>query len=158
MEITTQLSKIDYIYHLADLHFPKNIISDEHVYSRYMAMINNIISHVSTMSKSTVAVITGDLLNNNDQGSPDLIKMCIKFINQLADIIPVIIIAGNHDYNHTTGKTWFDVLDAATNDNAHFLSDSGWYILTAKYTRVLIGFQSITDKYYSFFYNNQYNH
>lgn len=155
MEITTQLSKIDYIYHLADLHFPKNIISDEHVYSRYMAMINNIISHVSTMSKSTVAVITGDLLNNNDQGSPDLIKMCIKFINQLADIIPVIIIAGNHDYNHTTGKTWFDVLDAATNDNAHFLSDSGWYILTAKYTRVLIGFQSITDKYYSFFYNNQ---
>lgn len=158
MEIPTSLSKIDYIYHLADLHFPKNIISDEHVLDRYNAMIKNILNDAATKTKTTVAVITGDLLNNNDQGTPDLIKMCIKFINKLADIMPVIIIAGNHDYNHTTGKTWFDVLDAATSENAHFLSESGWYILTATNTRILVGFQSITDKYYSFFYNNQNVH
>lgn len=155
MEISTRLNKIDFVYHLADLHFPKNIVSDEYTLDRYNAMIKNILNNAVTKTKTTVAVITGDLLNNNDQGTPDLIKMCIKFINKLADIMPVIIIAGNHDYNHTTGKTWFDVLDAATSEDAHFLTNSGWYILTAKNTRLLIGFQSITDKYYSFFYNNQ---
>lgn len=155
MEISTSLNKIDFIYHLADLHFPQNIISDEYILDRYNAMIKNILNDTATKAKSTVAVITGDLLNNNDKGTPDLINMCFKFINKLADIMPVIIIAGNHDYNHTTGKTWFEVLDAATSENAHFLTNSGWYILTAKNTRILIGFQSITDKYYSFFYNNQ---
>lgn len=158
MEISTSLDKIDFVYHLADLHFPKNIVSDEYTLDRYNTMIKNILNNAATKTKTTVAVITGDLLNNNDQGTPDLIKMCIKFINKLADIMPVIIIAGNHDYNHITGKTWFDVLDAATSEDAHFLTNSGWYILTAKNTRLLIGFQSITDKYYSFFYNNQNVH
>lgn len=155
MEISTPLNNIDYVLHLADLHFPKDVVSNEQVHGRYVAMIKNILQYAKTCRKSTIAVITGDLLHNNDQGSPDLIKTCIKFINKLADIMPVIIIAGNHDYNHATKKSWFDILDTATNDNAHFLLQSGWYIVTAKFNRLLIGFQTIYDNYYSFFYNNQ---
>ena len=155
MEISTTLSNIDYVLHLADLHFPKDVVSNEQVHGRYIAMIKNILQYAKTCRKSTIAVITGDLLHNNDQGSPDLIKTCIKFINKLADIMPVFIIAGNHDYNHATNKSWFDILDTATNDNAHFLTQSGWYIITAKFNRLLIGFQAINDNYYSFFYNNQ---
>lgn len=157
MEINTKLtSTIDYVYHLADIHFPKNIVSDEHVKRRYDVMMENIFAHIKSINyKKCVTVITGDLLNNNDQGSPDLIKTCIQFINRLGQYMPVIIIAGNHDYNHTTHRTWFDVLDAATNDNVHFLSESGFYILRSKCSNILIGFQAITDKYYSFFYNNQ---
>lgn len=156
MEIDTNLKKIDYIYHLADIHFPKNIVSDDNIHLRYETMMNNIYKHIESINyKACVTVITGDLLNNNDQGSPDLIKTCIQFINKLGEYMPVIIIAGNHDYNHTTQKTWFDVLDAATNDNVHFLSESGFYILKAKINKLLIGFQAITDKYYSFFYENQ---
>ena len=157
MEINTKLtSTIDYVYHLADIHFPKNIVSDEHVKRRYDVMMENIFAHIKSINyKKCVTVITGDLLNNNDQGSPDLIKTCIQFINRLGPYMPVIIIAGNHDYNHTTHRTWFDVLDAATNDNVHFLSESGFYILRSKCSNILIGFQAITDKYYSFFYNNQ---
>lgn len=154
MQLNTNLKKIDKIYHLADIHFPKNIISDTNIYSRYINMMNNIITHSSKYTNCVMA-ITGDLLNNNDQGSPDLIKLCIQFINSVSQYMPVIIIAGNHDYNHTTGKTWFDVIDAATNNNVFFLTTSGYYILTSKTNRILIGFQSITDKYYSFFYQNQ---
>lgn len=155
MQINTNLRRIEKVYHLADIHFPKNIVSDEHVHVRYLNMMNNVILDAANYKQTSIIVITGDLLNNNDQGSPDLIKLCIQFINKLGELMPVIIIAGNHDYNHTTHKTWFDVLDAATNDNVHFLSQSGFYVITTKSNNLLIGFQSITDKYYSFFYENQ---
>lgn len=154
MEISTSLKKIDYIYHLADIHFPKDISTDEYKKERYQTLIENILTDAGTV-KNCIAVITGDLLKNNDQGTPDLIKMCIQFLNALGKLMPVFVIAGNHDYNHTTHKTWFDIFDAVVTPNVHILTNSGFYIVTSKTTRILIGFQSITDNYYSFFFNNQ---
>lgn len=155
MEINTGLNKIDSIYHLADIHFPKNITADENIHGRYESLVNNILNDMSKRSKTTVAIIAGDFFNNNDQGSPELIEVAINFLNSVSSIMPVIIFAGNHDYNHTTHLTWFPILQAAANKNVHFLTSSGFYILTSDSTRTLLGFQSITDKYYSFFYNNQ---
>lgn len=154
MEIATSLKKIDYIYHLADIHFPKDISTDEYKKERYQTLIENILTDAGTV-RNCIAVITGDLLKNNDQGTPDLIKMCIQFLNALGELMPVFVIAGNHDYNHTTHKTWFDIFDAVVTTNVHILTKSGFYIVTSKTTRILIGFQSITDNYYSFFFNNQ---
>jgi DNA repair exonuclease SbcCD nuclease subunit len=152
--INLNLKKIDYIYHLSDIHFPKNISTDDNINERYERMIHNILSDASGY-KYTLCVICGDLLNNNDQGSPELIRKCVDFINNLSDIMPVIIIAGNHDYNHINYQSWFDVIDIACNKNVFFLKESGYYIVKSLSNNILIGFQNITDNYYSFFYNNQ---
>ena len=152
--INLNLKKIDYIYHLGDIHFPKNISTDENIRERYERMINNILTDASSY-KHTICVICGDLLNNNDQGSPELIKKCVHFVNDLSNLMPVIIIAGNHDYNHINYQSWFEVLDVACNNNVFFLKKSGYYIVKSLSNNILIGFQNITDNYYSFFYNNQ---
>lgn len=152
--INLNLKKIDYIYHLADIHFPKNISTDENICERYERMITNILTDASTY-KNTICIICGDLLNNNDQGSPELIKKCIDFINNLSKYMPVILFAGNHDYNHINYQSWFDVIDIACNKDIYFLKESGYYIVESLSNKILIGFQNITDNYYSFFYKNQ---
>jgi len=75
-------------------------------------------------------VITGDLLHAKDNLTPDCVVKCYKFLKTLADIMPVILIAGNHDMVETN-KTIKDSIDAIlserTIDNLYYLLESGIY-------------------------------
>ena len=89
---------IRYLYHISDIH-----IQLQKRHDTYKALFNKLYvllrKYANEREESGVIVITGDILHNKDVISSDAIHLCQQFLNYLSEIMPVIIIAGNHDAN-----------------------------------------------------------
>ena len=97
------------IYHISDIHIRRY---DRH--AEYEIVFNNLYTYLNNNSKNNdnqLIIITGDLLHAKDNLTPDCVVKCYKFLKMLADIMPVILIAGNHDMVETN-KTIKDSIDA----------------------------------------------
>ena len=57
-----------------------------------------------------IVVLTGDILHSKSDLSPECIQMTYNFIKTIASIMPLVMIAGNHDININNR----DRLDAIT--------------------------------------------
>ncbi len=140
MIILEQNSYIHTIYHISDIHIRRY---DRH--AEYEIVFNNLYNYLNSInSANSLIVITGDLLHAKDNLTPDCVVKCYKFLKMLADIMPVILIAGNHDMVETN-KNIKDSIDAILNerniDNLYYLQISGIY----KYGNIIFGASSLLD-------------
>lgn len=104
------------------------------------------------LDMNTMVVIAGDILHDYDRADPFLVSTVQLFLKRLQDVAgAVIVILGNHDYNHGTWQSWIPLMSNNVNDNVHILLESGQY----KYDNVTVDFQSITDPYESYFFENR---
>jgi len=83
------------IIHLSDIHIRLYKRMDEYnsVFENMYKMLNDIVD------ENTVIMITGDLVHTKIEMSPESIYTAVKLLENLANIAPVIITAGNHDAN-----------------------------------------------------------
>lgn len=99
-------NKIKRIYHISDIHINLRARHDE--YSEVFKNLNDFL--ISEKKKynipinqnkdiECVVVITGDILHSKTELLPECIELTRKFITQLSELMPVILMAGNHDLN-----------------------------------------------------------
>ncbi len=140
MIVLNKLSIIKKIYHISDIHIRRY---DRHI--EYETVFNNLYKYLnSVVTNNSLIVITGDVLHAKDNLTPDCVVKCYKFLKNLADIMPVILIAGNHDMVETN-KNIKDSIDAILSersiDNLYYLKNSGVY----KYGNIIFGVSSLLD-------------
>jgi len=116
--------KVDYIYHLADLH-----IRNLKRHKEYREILNKFLADVdSQKKKNAVIYLAGDIAHAKTEMSPELVREITWFFNECANRFPTFVITGNHDCN-LNNMDRLDVLtpicDNLNNPNLYYLRDTG---------------------------------
>jgi DNA repair exonuclease SbcCD ATPase subunit len=97
---------ITHIYHISDIHIQLYKRHQEYreVFQRvYNYLISEKTAAGIPASRNRdipfIIVLTGDILHSKADLSPECIQLTYSFIKTLASIMPVVLIAGNHDIN-----------------------------------------------------------
>ena len=145
-------SIITHIYHISDLHIQlykrhqEYRIVFQHVYN-YLIQEKNTAGISATQNRNIplVIVITGDILHSKADLSPECIQLTYEFIKTLSSIMPVFLIAGNHDIN-INNRERLDSLtpilaDLPAVQPVYYLLESDIY----QCNNVIFHYSSITD-------------
>ena len=117
--------KLKYIHHISDIQIRnlKRHIEYEEVFERTY-------EEVKKHKDNAVVYIGGDIAHSKTEMSPELVDQLSRLFKNLADICPLIIIAGNHDCN-LNNLSRMDVLSPIVNNlqhsDIHYLKHSGVY-------------------------------
>lgn len=137
------ITEIKYIYHISDIHIKNTSRHDEYreVFERVYQTIRDRVKN----KKSSIVVLTGDIMHTKTELSPEAVSIAAKLFKNLSEIIPVILIPGNHDMN-LSNKNRMDALTPIVEDvgnlsNFYYLKKSGIY----QYYNILFGFTSVID-------------
>ncbi len=117
--------KLKYIHHISDIQ-----IRNLKRHKEYEEVFERTYEEVRKNKDNAVAYIGGDIAHSKTDMSPELVDQLSRLFKNLADIVPTIIIAGNHDCN-LNNLSRLDVLTPIVNNlnhpNLHYLKDSGAY-------------------------------
>lgn len=116
--------KVDYIYHLADLH-----IRNLKRHKEYREVLNKFLADVDSQNKpNSVIYLAGDIAHAKTEMSPELVREITWFFTECAKRKPTFVITGNHDCN-LNNKDRLDVLtpicDNLSLPNLYYLRDTG---------------------------------
>ena len=117
--------KLKYIHHISDIQ-----IRNLKRHKEYEQVFNRLYEKIKENKDNAVAYIGGDIAHSKCDMSPELVDQLSRLFKNLADIVPTIIIAGNHDCN-LNNRSRLDVLtpivENLNHPNLHYLKDSGAY-------------------------------
>lgn len=136
--------EIRYLFHLSDIHLRNYARHRE--YREVFAKLYQQISEwlVEKDSSSALIVITGDLVHSKSHMSSELIIEVRDFLDSLSQILPVILIAGNHDLN-LSNRDLVDslsgILHRVESNNLYYLRESGVY----RWANLLFSVMSVLD-------------
>ena len=112
------------IYHLADVH-----IRNLKRHKEYREVFSHLYEYISsTMDDKSIIVVAGDIVHAKTDMTPEVIEMTQTFLKSLADMLPTIIIPGNHDANlnnHSRLDALSPIVNALNHPNLHYLKDDG---------------------------------
>jgi len=124
-KLKTDIAKVSHIVHVADIHIRLNKRNEE-----YRGVFDKLYEEIAKTPASTVIAVLGDVFHNKSEMAPEGIQLAKDFLYTLAEMRPVILIAGNHDAT-LTNRNRLDCLsplvDALNHKNIHYLRDSGLY-------------------------------
>ena len=135
------IKKINKIYHLADIH-----IRNLKRHSEYRDVFSQLYGYIlSTMSENDIIVVAGDIVHAKTDMSPEVVDLTQEFFTRLSELLPTIVIPGNHDAN-LNNPSRMDALQPIINalklENLHYLRNSGiWKISNCSFTH-----QSVFDE------------
>jgi DNA repair exonuclease SbcCD ATPase subunit/DNA repair exonuclease SbcCD nuclease subunit len=136
--------EIIHVYHISDVHIRNDERHDEYrqVFGR---LINKIKQDTLSTRQSSVAVITGDIFEVKVELRPEAIQLAIHLFRNLSEMIPVFIIAGNHDCNPNNPKRLDSITpiveDLNRSHNVYYLKRSGVY----EFHNLVFGVSSVID-------------
>jgi predicted MPP superfamily phosphohydrolase len=112
------VDNIKKIFHISDIHIRRYYSNVE-----YYIVFNNLYIYLNNQKDKLglnegLIVITGDVLHAKDNLTPDCVIKCYKFLKTLSEIMPVILIAGNHDMVESN-KHIKDSLDSILTEITH---------------------------------------
>ena len=117
--------KLKYIHHISDIQ-----IRNLKRHTEYEEVFNRLYEKVKENKDNAVAYIGGDIAHSKTDMSPELVDQLSRLFKNLSDIVPLLIIAGNHDCN-LNNRSRMDVLtpivENLNHPNLHYLKDSGIY-------------------------------
>ena len=117
--------KLKHIHHISDIQ-----IRNLKRHKEYEQVFDRLYEKIKENSDNAVAYIGGDIAHSKCDMSPELVDQLSRLFKNLADIVPTIIIAGNHDCN-LNNRSRLDVLTPIVNNlnhpNLHYLKDTGVY-------------------------------
>jgi DNA repair exonuclease SbcCD ATPase subunit len=112
------------LYHISDIHI--------RMYARhgeYRVVFENLYEALDGATDAAV-VITGDILHNKIDLTPECCLIVHEFLTRLGQIMPVFMIAGNHDAllnNRDRVDSLTSILHDRLPHNVHYLRDTGCY-------------------------------
>lgn len=131
---------IKYVYHLADIHIRS---LERHI--EYIQVFENLYCYLKSQENlnESILVIAGDIFHSKDKLVPESIAVFNGLVTNLTSILPVCMIAGNHDAFASSNRV--DVISGITDikkfDNLHFFKNSGIY----KYNNINFVVSSVID-------------
>jgi DNA repair exonuclease SbcCD ATPase subunit len=128
------------IYHLSDIHIRlyARKIEYEYVFEQLYAFLKN------ENNNQGLIVITGDILHNKIDLTPECILLTLQFLKRLCQIMDVVIIAGNHDAllnNKERIDSLTSILKDRSPSNLYYFKYTGYYDLG----NIKFGLNSILD-------------
>lgn len=117
---------ISKIYHISDVHI--------RTYTRhreYKEVFERVFKYIKdTKDEDSIIVLGGDIVHSKTDLSPELVQTVTAFLKGCADLLPTVLILGNHDLN-LNNQSRLDALspivDALGHPNLHFWDKSGVY-------------------------------
>ena len=123
--LKSPIQKYEYIMHVADIHIRLNKRHDE-----YKEVFANFYEEVKKSPPNTLVALLGDVFHSKSDLSPECIQMATDLFKAIADIRPLILVAGNHDAT-LSNKSRLDSLtplvDSLNHPNLFYLKTTGLY-------------------------------
>jgi DNA repair exonuclease SbcCD ATPase subunit/predicted MPP superfamily phosphohydrolase len=123
--IPVKFDELRTIYHTADIH-----IRNVRRHKEYRQVFERLYEEVRKDTEDAVIVVAGDIVHAKLEMSPELVDLTFELFTKLANILPTIIITGNHDCN-LNNLSRMDTLTAIVkninNENLFYLKHSGVY-------------------------------
>jgi len=127
-KIDIGISKIDRIYHIADVH-----VRNLKRHKEYRIVFNRLYTYIkSTKTPNSVIYIAGDIVHSKTDLSPESVDLVSEFFTKCADLAPTIIIAGNHDCNLNNSyrlDAITPIVNAINHPSVYYLKDTDIYEL-----------------------------
>ena len=124
-KIKVPFRKLKYIHHISDIQ-----IRNLKRHREYEEVFNGLYEEVKKNPDNAVAYIGGDIAHSKTEMSPELIDQLSRLFKNLSDIVPTIIIAGNHDCN-LNNLNRLDcltpIVENLNHPNLHYLKRTGIY-------------------------------
>lgn len=139
-KIDIGIEEVGKIYHIADVH-----IRNLKRHSEYRDVFSHLYGYIlSTMEENDIIVIAGDIVHAKTDMSPEVVDLTQELFTRLSDLLPTIVIPGNHDAN-LNNPSRMDALQPIVNalnlPKLHYLRDTGvWKIANCLFTH-----QSVFD-------------
>ncbi|NDG85831.1 MAG: hypothetical protein EBX52_12455 [Proteobacteria bacterium] len=131
------------IFHVSDIHIRLLSRREEYCYV-FERLYQTIGAH--PCRSSAMIVVTGDVLHNKMELSPECILMAFEFFRRLADLCPTIVIAGNHDalvHNLDRVDSLTSILQGRDIPRCFYLKQTGYYAIGSD---LVFGVRSLIDK------------
>ena len=133
--------RITKLYHFSDLHIQLYKRHEE-----YQEVFNNLLTYLKNEKKKytipettnknipIIALITGDILHSKSDLSPECVQLTYNFLKAVSNLMPLVIIPGNHDVN-MNNKERLDALtpiiaDLPKSNPIYYFLESGVYQLS----------------------------
>lgn len=143
MKILETNYHVQYVFHLSDIHIRLyHRLDDE--YEHVFQQMYKILEKSREQKENCLIVLTGDILHNKNDLSPECIMTTLKFLNTLSSYYPTLLIAGNHDTllnNLNRMDSLSAILTENHNPHLHYLKYTGFY----QYGTILFGVSSLLD-------------
>ena len=124
-KIKVPFRKLKYIHHISDIQ-----IRNLKRHKEYEEVFERTYEEVKKYKNNAVAYIGGDIAHSKTEMSPELIDQLSRLFKNLADIVPTIIIAGNHDCN-LNNLSRLDcltpIVENLNHKDLHYLKHTGVY-------------------------------
>lgn len=114
MKISVPFEKLRHIAHMADVHI--RLFRRHEEYEIAFERLYNDIR--SKNLQDFVIVLAGDIVHAKTDMSPEMVEVTSRFLKNIADIAPTILIAGNHDCN-LANTNRLDALTPIVNNLQH---------------------------------------
>ena len=112
------------IYHIADVH-----IRNLQRHKEYREVFENLYEYIkTTKTDDSVIVLCGDIVHAKTDMTPEVIEMTQTFLKNLSDMLPTILIPGNHDANLNNPSrldALSPIVNALNHSNLHYMKDDG---------------------------------
>ena len=117
--------KLKHIHHISDIQ-----IRNLKRHKEYEQVFEGLYEEVRKNPNNAISYIGGDIAHSKTEMSPELVDQLSRLFKNLADICPLVIIAGNHDCN-LNNLNRMDVLSPIVENlnhpNLHYLKRTGIY-------------------------------
>ena len=133
--------KVDKIFHISDIHVYNYQRHEE--YLEVFEKLYKIIEERKT--PNSIIFLGGDIVHSKTNMSPELFSIVSKLLCTLCNMLPTVVILGNHDLN-LNNKTRLDALTPIINSlnlpTLHFLNETNVY----QYEQIAFSLLHVKDK------------
>tara|TARA_R100001463_G_scaffold41335_3_gene87220 strand:+ start:3344 stop:6505 length:3162 start_codon:yes stop_codon:yes gene_type:complete len=124
-KVKVPFRKLKHIHHISDIQ-----IRNLKRHKEYEQVFEGLYEEVRKNPNNAISYIGGDIAHSKCEMSPELVDQLSRLFKNLADICPLVIIAGNHDCN-LNNLNRMDVLtpivENLNHPNLHYLKRTGVY-------------------------------
>ena len=133
--------KVDKIFHISDIH-----VYNYQRHEEYIEVFEKLYKIIEErMTDNSIIFLGGDIVHSKTNMSPELFSVVSNLLSTLCNMLPTIVILGNHDLN-LNNKTRLDALTPIINSlnlpTLHFLNETNVY----KYEQIAFSLLHVKDK------------
>lgn len=123
--LKSPIKSYTHVFQIADIHIRLNKRHDE-----YREVFSELYKEIEKTPAETVVALVGDVFHSKSDLSPECVQMASDLFKAIADIRPLILVAGNHDAT-LSNKNRLDsltpIVDSLNHPNVFYLKTTGLY-------------------------------